>query len=312
MKTAQTSSYRSILQILNQNTTRLHETQVMVASGKKLRQPSDDPDGVAPSLQVKTQMKRAELFLKNNTAAQTRLKGQDTQLGQADSLLVRAIELTVANGDGIYGATERLGMANEISDLRAELLGVANSQVDGRYLYGGFQDRTAPFSVNPAYDPILDPRPVLYNGDNGVMQLEIAPAEQMGVSFPGNAVFLGDENGDGAVDPGRVDVFAVLTSLEERLRANDQAGATAVLDDLYAAQDQIGVYRSKTGTAAARLENSYGEVEDLQLELETLLSSYEDVDMAAAISKMAQQEQALEAAMSVTGRISKLNIFDYL
>lgn len=312
MRTAESSSYRTILQIMNQNTTRLQETQVAVASGKKLTKASDNPAGVSSLLLAKTQLKSADMFLKNSNAALYSLKSQDMQLGQADSLLARAIELTVAAGDGIYGANERAGMANEISDLKAEMMGLANSQVNGKYSYGGFRDRTVPFVTNPAYDPILDPRPVLYNGDNGVAMLEIAPAEQMGVNFPGNAVFLGDENGDGTVDAGQVDVFGVLTQLEEALRANNQSGATAQLGKLYQAQDQIGVYRSKTGTAESRLERSFSEMEDLQIDLKGVVSRYEDVDLAAAISKMAQEEQALQAAMSVTGRISKLSIFDYL
>lgn len=312
MRTSQTSSYRTMLQFMNLNTARLQEAQVAVASGKKLSKSSDNPSGVAPMLLAKSQLKSADLFLKNSSAAQDSLKTQGTQLSQADSLLARAIELTVASGNGIYGASERAGLANEISDLKAEMLGVANSQVNGKYSYAGFRDKTVPFVTNPAYDPILDPRPVLYNGDNGVAQLEIAPAEQMAVNFPGNAVFLGDENGDGAVDAGQVDIFATLTTLENALRANDQAGATAQLDNLYSAQNQIGVYQTKTGNAANRLERSMAEIEDLQIDLKGVVSRYEDVDVAAAITQMAQQEQALQAAMSVTGRISKLSILDYL
>jgi len=312
MRTSESSSYRTMLQFLNQNTSRLQEAQVSVASGKKLSKPSDNPAGVAPMLLAKTQLKNADLFTKNSTAAQDQLKTQGTQLMQADSLLARAIELTVASGNGIYGAQERAGMADEIKDLKAEMLGVANSRMNDKYSYAGFRDNTAPFATNPAYDPILDPRPVLYNGDNGVVQLEIAPAEQMAVNFPGNAVFLGDQNGDGAVDPGQVDIFATLTTLETALRANDQAGAHAQLDNLYQAQKQIGVYQSKTGNAANRLERSLSDMEDLQIDLKAVVSRYEDVDVAAAITQMTQQEQALQAAMSVTGRISKLSILDYL
>ena len=134
----------------------------------------------------------------------------------------------------------------------------------------------------------------------------------MSINFPGNAVFLGDENGDGAVDAGQVDIFATLTTLEEALRANDQPGATAQLDNLYQAQNQIGVYQAKTGNAANRLERSLGDMEDLQIDLKGVVSRFEDVDVAEAITQMAQQEQALQAAMSVTGRISKLSILDYL
>lgn len=312
MKTTLSSTYRSMLYFLNQNTSRLQQAQVAAGSGKKMLKGSDNPGEVGPLLGVRSQLKAADLFIRNSEVAQDRLRTQDTELGHADSLLARAIELTVAAGNGSYGPSERAGMASEIRDLKEGMFGLANAQLAGKYVYSGFQDQTPPFVVNPAYDPILDPRPVLYNGDQGQVRLEVAPDEKMVVNFTGDAVFLGDEDGDGLVDGGRVDIFAVLTSLEEALLANDQAGAAAQLDNLYAAQEQIGAYRAKTGSAANRLERSMDEMRDSQVDLEGVLSRYEDVDLAAVISEMAQHEQALEAAMSVTGRISKLSILDYL
>jgi len=312
MRTSESSSYRTLLQFLNQNTSRLQAAQVSVASGKKLGKPSDNPAGVAPLLLAKTQLKGADQFIANSTAAQDSLKTQDTQLSQADSLLARAMEVTTAAGNGIYGANERAGLADEIKDIKAEMLAVGNSQMNGKYSYGGFKDNSPPFATNPAYDPITDPRPVLYNGDNGVKQLEIAPAEQMEVSFPGNAIFLGDQNGDGTVDAGQVDIFATLTNLESALRSNNQAGATAQMANLKQAQNQIGVYQAKTSNAANRLEQSISDMGDLQLDLKGVVSRFQDVDMASAITQMTQQEQALQAAMDVTGRISKLSILNYM
>jgi len=312
MKTTLSATYRTMLMFLNQNSSRLQAAQVSVATGKRLNKGSDDPATVGPLLSARAQLQSADTFISNSTATIDRLKSQDSQLGQADSLLSRAIELTVAAGNGIYGAPERAVMATEISDLKAEMLSLANSRMGDRYFYGGFQDRTPPFVINPGYDPVLDPRPVLYNGDQGVVELEVAPAERMVVNFTGDAVFLGDGDGDGAVDAGQVDIFNVLASLEEALLANDQVGASAQLDRLNTAQDQIGVYRGRTGAAISRLDRSHEEMLDIQLDLKGAISRYEDVDLAEAFSLMTQQEQALEAALSVTGRISKLSILDYL
>ena len=312
MKTTLSSTYRTLLQYMNQNTRRLQEAQLSVASGKKLLKPSDDPVGVGAVLSSRSQLQDVDLFIKNGSAALESLKAQGNQLAVADNLLARAIELTVASNDGIYSAFDRAAMATEIGDLKEEVLSVANGQMAGRYFYGGFQDRTAPFITNPAYDPILDPRPVLYNGDYGVVEIEVSPDEKMGVNFTGNAIFLGDEDNDGAVDPGKVDIFSVLTSLEVALAANDQAGASAQLDQLYSAQEQINTYIGKSAAAANRLDRTQEEMLDIQVDLKGMLSRYEDVDLAEAITMMSQQEQALQAAMSVTGRISKLSILDYL
>lgn len=312
MRATQTGIYRTMKQYLQLNTRRLQEAQISVASGKKLLKPSDNPSAISPVMKVRSQMLAADNFIANNTAMQDRLKVQDTQLGQTDNLIARAIELATAAGNGSYGASERANMADEIRGLRDEMLGVANSTMAGKYLFGGYQDLTQPFAANPAYDPAVDPRPYLYSGDNGVMSLEVAPNEQMRVTIPGNAIFLGDADGDGVTDAGQVDVFAVLTTLEENLRANDQSGVATQMDNLNIAQDQLGSYRIKTGTAINRLQSSIDKMEDIQLDYQATLSRFQDVDLAEAITTMTQQEQALQGALDVTGKIANLSIFDYL
>jgi len=311
MKTTLSSTFRTMQQYLNLNSSRLLETQIVAVSGKKLQKASDNPGVLGQVFNLRAQLQDADLFLQNGQEALGRLKAQDTELGQADSLMVRAIELTTAAGNGVYGASERAGMADEIHGIREEILALANSQMDGKYFYSGFQTLTPPFVDNPAYDPVLDPRPVLYNGDYGAIQLEISPDEKMTVNFTGNAVFLGDEDGDGVVDGGQVNVFAVLTDLETALRANDQVGATAQLDNLYQAQGQLVAYRAKAGSAANRLDRAQDEMLDAQIDLRGILSKYEDADLAEAYTEMTKQEQALQASLDVAGRISKLNIFDY-
>jgi len=48
------------------------------------------------------------------------------------------------------------------------------------------------------------------------------------------------------------------------------------------------------------------------LNLKTTLSNVEDLDYAAAITKMNQQMLSLEAAQSSFAKMSQLNLFNYL
>jgi flagellar hook-associated protein 3 FlgL len=53
-------------------------------------------------------------------------------------------------------------------------------------------------------------------------------------------------------------------------------------------------------------------LEDTALNLKSTLSSIEDLDYASAITKMNQQMMSLEAAQASFGKISKLNLFNYI
>ena len=43
----------------------------------------------------------------------------------------------------------------------------ANAQVDGKYLFAGFSEKTKPFTPTDPTLPISSTNPVIYNGDNG-------------------------------------------------------------------------------------------------------------------------------------------------
>ncbi|OHB24721.1 MAG: flagellar hook-associated protein 3 [Desulfuromonadaceae bacterium GWC2_58_13] len=312
MKATNATTYRSMLGFLNTTTSRLQTLQVAVATGRKLNTASDNPAGVAPTLLTRSRMSAATTHYDLNLAALDRLKAQDTQMDQAENLISRAIELTVASGNGTYGDYEREIMASEMKDLRDSMKSLANGQMDGKYFFSGFNDLTPPFVDNPAYDPILDPRPVLYQGDYGQKNLEISPGETETINFTGNSIFLGDADNDGVTDAGQVDIFAVMATIEEAMRNDDSAGATAALGDLNTALEQISVNRSQMGVAANRIDRANENIQDVKVDLEEVLSRYQDADLIESITEMTQQEQALQAAMDVTGRLSKLSILDYL
>jgi flagellar hook-associated protein 3 FlgL len=312
MKASNATTYRSMMQFLNSTSSKLQDLQVATATGRKLNTASDNPSAVSPVLLTRSRMGAATNHYELNLAAIDRLKSQDTQMEQAENLVNRAIELTVAAGNGTYSAYEREVLATEMSDLRDSMLSLANGQMDGKYFFSGFNDLTPPFVENPAFAADPTQPPVLYQGDQGRKQLEISPGETETINFTGSAIFLGDEDGDGVTDPGRVDIFSVMATIEEAMRNNDSATATAALGDLNTALEQVSINRSQMGVVANRIDRANENLQDVQLDLKEVLSRYQDADLIESITEMTQQEQALQAAMDVTGRLSKLSILDYL
>ena len=74
----------------------------------------------------------------------------ESALGDAGSLLQQARDLMVSAGNPTYSDAERAGVANQIADLRSQLLAVANrSDGAGSYLFGGQGAAQAPFADVP-------------------------------------------------------------------------------------------------------------------------------------------------------------------
>lgn len=312
MKATMGTTYNSLLTNLNKINRSLEDLRLQTATGKKINKPSDDPSAIRPMLNARSSIRSSDRYSKTIKTGLGKLNSVDTNLGHMNNIMIRLKEIAVSSINGSLNAGNRLTYAGEVSQLRSEMLDIANAQFDGKSLFSGFQVGIKPFTTNPAYDPVLDPRPVLYNGDDGAFKLETGPDEQVKVNVTGNELFLGDANFDGVTDTGAVDIFSVMASVEEALRANDPAAVSAQMANIDTGLEQISGQQSLAGFTGSRLESSLDKMEQVNIQMQEILSSYEDVDLVETISKMTQQESTLQAALSVTGRLSKLSILDFV
>lgn len=121
---------------------------------------------------------------------------------------------------------------------------------------------------------------------------------------------------DGA--SGRIDLFTVLTRTEEAIRAgnvDDVSGAggsiQAQIDNLEVAANQNRVQRSTLGNRGSRIETAITHQEDAKIDLEAILSRYQDADIIEVYNDIVQQETAFSSALNITGRVSQISILDY-
>ena len=227
MRATQTTTYRSLQSFLDRTSDKLASLQLQAATGKRMNRPSDDPTAISPVLSARTQIKSSDRYIETIASGLDRIDNSDGYLDDIENTLVRMKEINIATINGSLSDADMTTFADEVHQLRASLIDSANAQVDGKYMYGGFAEKTEPFTLNPAYDPDLydeaNPAtyPVLYHGDSGQVDYEIAPNELIKVNALGNEFMMGDFDHDGAVDSGSQDIFVLVTQLEEALRAGN-------------------------------------------------------------------------------------------
>ncbi len=311
MRATQTTTFRSLQAFLDRTSDRLQDLQLQAATGKRLNRPSDDPTAISPMLSARTQSQTSDRYIETIESGLDRIDTTDSYLDRIENNLVRVREISIAAANGTASAQDRLTYADEVAQIRADLIDSGNAQVDGKFLFAGFSEKTRPFTLNSNY-PVPDSNPVNYNGDNGTIQFEISPNELADVGLTGNALMLGDADNNGATDAGAVDIFAVVTSIEEALRADNPAGITGQMDNLETGADQVRGYRSLKGNLGRRLEVARDHMEEIKVDMEELRSRYEDADLLETITDLQQQENSFQAALSITGRVSELSILDYI
>lgn len=167
---------------------------------------------------------------------------------------------------------------------------------------------------------VIDVTGGISGGDQTVYgTVTVAPNSATAVTLSGSglaAVGMTADTLSGA--SGRIDLFTVLTRLEEAVRAgnfDDITGAggsvQAQIANLDIAANQNRSLRSNLGARAQRVDSAMQHQEDAQIDLKQILSRYQDADILKVYNDIIQKESAFEAALSITGRISQISILDY-
>ena len=171
----------------------LQETQLQVATGKKILTPADDPSGTVRALNVEEDLAIIDQYGRNASLAQGQLSLTETALTEVQTSLSRVRELAVQANNSPLSPENRQAIADELNQRLDELVDLANTRVgNDEYLFAGFQNTTRPFSRSGST--------VTYNGDDGQRFLEIAPGSQVAVRDPGSRVFLAARAGNGDFD----------------------------------------------------------------------------------------------------------------
>jgi flagellar hook-associated protein 3 FlgL len=208
MKVTDNSTYRLMQTNLDRITNDLLTLRTQGATGLKLSTSSDDPGAIRPVLTTRSQLQQNNRFLETMGQAGDKMAATDGHLAQVENVLVRAKELAINAINGSLGTNDLNTVADEIAEMRAELLDTANAVVDGKYIFAGYQEDTKPFTVNPDYDPVsYNPAdqttwPVLYHGDHNPTRLEITPGEVIATNLTGNELFFGITNAIAGDNPG--------------------------------------------------------------------------------------------------------------
>jgi len=318
MKATQGTTYRMLGSRLDDVTRRLEELRNIGATGKKLNKPSDNPASIRPVLSTRKQISNVDRYLETMNTSLDRMQATDSYLDHVENIMQRAKEIAINAGDGSLNTDDRASLADALKNLREELADTANGMVDDKYLFAGFNNQIIPFVENPAFDPVLYDRtdastwPYTYQGDGNHIMQEISPGEMIQTNLTGAELFTGDADMDGSVDGGKVDLFAVLALTENAIRTGDNTALQTQMDQLDQAAEQNRRLRSQMGNRAARVDEAIRHQEHVRVDLKQILSRYEDADALESFTEITKQETAYQAALSITGKVSKLTILDFI
>ncbi|WNM56814.1 flagellar hook-associated protein FlgL [Candidatus Nitrospira allomarina] len=126
------------------------DRQEQISSGKRVNRPSDDPAASERINQFRNVLRTTEHRLNTVNEGIGRLNLSDSVLGQAGNTVQRAKELALDMASDTNTSVERRNAAQEVQQLILGLAGIANTQLNGRFVFAGSQTKTEPFVPDSA------------------------------------------------------------------------------------------------------------------------------------------------------------------
>ena len=280
---------------VQRNIQRYFDANEKVVSGKKLLTPSDDPAAMKELLGLRSYGARLDQYSNNINKASHTLKTYDLLLARATDLMSEAKTIAISDTKALNDDTRKVA-AIQVSGILDEMLSIANTKAEGKYLFSGFKTGTRPF--DPA-DPAF-----AYNGDNGSLGIAVDETRKMQVNFTGDALFKGAGGG--------VDILSELTALKTALENNDVAAISSAIATFDEARNQIVEGAAIIGVRLSELELKGEYMANFKNNVLSRISEIEDADIAAAIMEMMHMQTAYEASLSASANFMKTSLMDFL
>lgn len=284
-----------LLAALNQTKLEAQQAELELASGRSVNQPSDNPTAAALLVENNDQATFNAGYLQSLTAVQGQVSTADSTLSSVVTALHRAISLGVEGANGTLSDSDRAAIATELQGIQSELVSLANTTYQGRFVFAGTNTNTAPFVVDNTV-----PSGIRYVGNTDVNQVSIGNGYKLTVNQPGSQLFAAPGN----------DVFGAINGLIQALQTNTGIGDAVSL--LGAASSYISAQRVFYGNAAnqAQSQSTYLNTNKLQIaQQENTLGA---ADLAEAATNLSQSQLDTQATLAAISKFSQNNLFDYL
>jgi flagellar hook-associated protein 3 FlgL len=298
MRITQSSIAASTLANLQLSLSRGAKLQEQLSSGKVISKPSDSPTGTVSALGLRSKIADNQQYGTNAADGAAWLATVDTTVQSVNSRLQRVRELTLTGSTtGAMGPTARQAIATEVTSLREEIMGLANTQYAGRPIFGGTTAGSAAFTT----DTTTTPPTYAYAGTADRITRRLDAQTTIPVDASGTEVF-----GDGATS-----VFALLDRIADHV-VNDPASLSTDLGDLDTRMTGVLGALTDVGVRATRVDAALRTADDRVLAMTSTLSGIEDIDLPKTIMDVQLQNSAYQAALSAAGKVLQPSLMDFL
>jgi flagellar hook-associated protein 3 FlgL len=195
----------------------------------------------------------------------------------------------------------------EIDSIRANLVSLANTQVQGKYIFAGTQTLGTAAHPLPFDDPTPTTGPIAYWGNTGSINLNVNSTTAVSTNISGDKVFFGS-GGQGS----STDIFQAVTDLRNGLSTNNAVLIQKAATSLNTVLDNLNQVEAELGGRQAGLTSLSSTLSGFNVTLQGMQNTLQDTDYPKVATEFSQDQTVQSVTLSALAKTNKTNLFDFL
>lgn len=161
----------------------LNQQSAYLSSGKRVLTAKDDAVAYSTLSGYQNEIQNIAKYNRNITQAENRNNLQEVAFSNTTNVLNELKDLFIQANNGVYSDADLASISQQASNSLQQILDIANSKDEtGGYVFSGFQIDTKPFEIQPD-------NTVVYHGDDGIRELQIAKNVMVDTNISGDVAF---------------------------------------------------------------------------------------------------------------------------
>ena len=310
MRVTQQSASMLMVANLQGSLANLTNLQEEAATGLAINQASDNPTGTSQVLALNAQLGRFNQYSSNISDGQAWLNTADSALGSAVTAL-NQVQTAVLNGANASASdtTSDQALSAQVLSIKQELLGLAATSYNNRYIFSGTYG-TTPYpqgsaaGVSDPTSPNYDAATAYsYAGSTTAVSRMVAPGEQVKVSLTADQVFGSGSNS----------VFALLDTISQDLASGNSTALSGTdLTSLKSYMEQVTQSEGDAGALGAAMTSNQTRVGNTITQLQDQVATISDANEATVATNLDMAEASYQAALDTTAKIIQPSLVSFL
>jgi flagellar hook-associated protein 3 FlgL len=280
----------SLTQAASTLSTEISSLQEQATTGLSITKPSDAPEQVEYLHGVSSQLADQGVWSVNAERAMSYLDTAEDALDSMSDVLNAARELATQYASETYSADDRADGAVEAQALLDQLVGLANTDLGGRYIFAG-----------NAFDAEAFDATGTYLGDTDAPVTNTSSNQEVATGFVGSELLQGD-----------TDIFAAISDLITALTADDTDAIAASIDTLALAGEQISSARTTVAAEFNAASDAATVAENMSVLLSEAIETRAGADMVSVYTSLSELQSNYEAILQITASSQSMNLFSMM